>query len=55
MSTLEERLQARIDLLKAELNKLVEDANKQIAAYQVAIAELEGVLSPPEKKEEDTK
>lgn len=42
------RLQTRIDELKAMRDKLVADANQQIAAMNAAISELEAILNPPE-------
>ena len=44
---MEEKIQARIAELEAELKRFLEMANKQVAAYEAAIGELKRLLAPP--------
>ena len=44
--TLEEKVKARIVELKAGLDQYIKDADKQIAMYQVSIAELQLLIKP---------
>ena len=55
MDILETKIKNRIDVLKAELKKFVDDANTSISAYNVAIKELEKLIEPEETKEEHPK
>lgn len=47
----EERIKARIVALKAQRDKLVQEANQQIAAHNGAIGELEALLEPEPEPE----
>ena len=44
---LEQRIQARIALLKQARDKLIQDANQQLVGYNTAISEMELLLAPP--------
>jgi len=44
--TIEQKIEKRIKELETELNKFVEQANKTVASYQGAIAELKKLLEP---------
>jgi len=49
----EERIRARIEALKAQRDRFLQEANQQIAAANGAIGELEALLQPePEPKAE---
>lgn len=50
-AVIETRMKARIEELKAMRDKLVADANTQIAAMNAAISELEAILNPPPVEE----
>jgi hypothetical protein len=43
---IEDKIKARIAVLKAELDKFVIDANATIKTYQAAIGELERLIAP---------
>ena len=45
--TTEQRIEKRIKELETELNKFTEQANRTVASYQGAIAELKKLLEPP--------
>ena len=49
----EERIKARIEALKAQRDKLIQDANQQIAAHNGAIGELEALLQPEPEAEKE--
>ena len=50
---MEERIRARIEALKAQRDRFLQEANQQIAAANGAIGELEALLQPePEPKAE---
>jgi len=53
MDELTEKIKARIAELEEQLPKIVEEANRQIAAHQAAIGELKAILEPPKKEESD--
>ncbi len=49
-ATLEEKIKARIEALKEEQRKFVEEANARLTAYNAAIAELTQLLQPEVEK-----
>lgn len=49
----EERIRKRITELKAQRDKLVQEANQQIAAHNGAIGELEALLRPEPEAEKE--
>lgn len=53
MDELTDKIKARIAELEAQLPKIVEEANRQIAAHQAAIGELKHLLEPTKAVEEE--
>lgn len=47
MNELQERISKRLKLLKQQRERLIEEANRQVAMLNGAIAELEQLLTPP--------
>ena len=45
--TIEQKIEKRIKELETELVKFAEQANRTVASYQGAIAELKKLLEPP--------
>jgi hypothetical protein len=45
--TLEARLSARLDTLKENRERFIQDAQRQLAALDAAIAEISALLDPP--------
>lgn len=50
-AVIEVRIQVRIDELKRMREEYVSQANRQIAAMNTTIAELEAILAPPPAEE----
>lgn len=50
MDALRKQMEERLEKLKAERAKLIEEANKTLYGYEVAIAELDALLHPEKYK-----